>query len=792
MLAQHLITKPVFDALFKDYSFASHNPVSVAMQQVLDVLHEHRLEKEADTLEKFYASVAMRAEGIDSAEGKQKIVVELYDKFFRNAFPKMTERLGIVYTPVEVVDFIIHSINDLLQQEFGQTLGSKGVHIIDPFTGTGTFITRLLQSGLIKPSELPHKYKHEIHANEIVLLAYYIAAINIEAVYHSLVSKHATGAYPSESKIQNQQSKIDNPSSTTLGRPVGAQSSDDTEPRAMPWAGMDQALGLQDARNQSANAISSAPTGQTTIAQGNALGMGAKKNSSPEGAHYEPFQGICLTDTFQLYEKGDLISNLLTNNSDRRKRQKALDIRVIMGNPPYSKGQDSADDNNENVVYPELDQRIRSTYAARSKIKMVRALYDSYIRGIRWASDRIGNSGIVGFVTNGGFLDSNSADGLRQCLTEEFSSVYVFHLRGNARTSGEQRRKEKDNVFGQGSRAPIAISLLVKNPNAKLHGGIYFHDIGDYLTIEEKLKKISSFASVGGIFAANGWQTITPDAHGDWLNLRDAGFEKFMVMGNKKDPAATSIFSTYSCGVKSNRDVWVYNYSRKNLASNVRTCINFFNKELERFAEAKSEKSTLPIDDFIRIDPTQISWADDFKKYLSNGTRLEFDDFSPTHAIYRPYNKQWLYGAKQLNWSRYKMPIIFPDSEVTNRLIMIKQRWSGEGQLALIVDRLWIYNRMAALNASPSTSTNSLTMSPPTPTTSSLPHQKASPASTPAATPSPTPDSPISSKPIRRRAKAARSPRKISSTTFTACCIPRTTAAATPTTSARNSRASPP
>jgi predicted helicase len=271
MLAQHLITKPVFEALFKDYSFASNNPVSQAMQNVLDLLQAHRLDKEADTLEKFYASVAMRAEGIDKAEGKQKIVVELYDKFFRNAFPKLTERLGIVYTPVEVVDFIIHSINDLLQSEFGQTLGSKGVHILDPFTGTGTFITRLLQSGLIKPEELPHKYKHEIHANEIVLLAYYIAAINIEAVYHSLV-----------------------------------------------------------------------------------------------GGKYEPFEGICLTDTFRLGEE-DLISGMLANNSDRRKRQQKLEVRVIMGNPPYSKGQEDANDNNQNVAYPQLDARIRDTYAARCR-----------------------------------------------------------------------------------------------------------------------------------------------------------------------------------------------------------------------------------------------------------------------------------------------------------------------------------------------------------------------------------------------------------------------------------------
>ncbi|WP_286196921.1 DEAD/DEAH box helicase family protein, partial [Thalassotalea sp. G20_0] len=398
MLAQHLITKPVFDALFKDYSFASHNPVSQAMQTVLEILQEHRLEKERDTLESFYASVQMRADGIDNAQGKQRIVVELYDKFFRNAFRRMTDRLGIVYTPVEVVDFIIHSVNHLLKKEFGQTLGSHGVHILDPFTGTGTFITRLLQSGLIKPEELKNKYQNEIHANEIVLLAYYIAAINIEAAYHDLA-----------------------------------------------------------------------------------------------GGEYLPFEGICLTDTFQMYEKDDLISEQMMVNSDRRKRQKELDIRVILGNPPYSAGQDSANDNNANIQYQTLDARVRDTYAAGSVATNKNALYDSYIRAIRWASDRLGDSGIIGFVTNAGFVEANTADGLRKCLADEFSNIYIFHLRGNQRTSGELSRREGGKIFGSGSRAPIAISLLVKNPNAAEHGKIFFHDIGDYLTREEKLEKVEQF-----------------------------------------------------------------------------------------------------------------------------------------------------------------------------------------------------------------------------------------------------------------------------------------------------------
>ena len=435
MLAQHLITKPVFDALFEGYSFAQHNPISQAMQSVVDILESHQIGKEADTLQAFYDSVKFRAAGIDNAAGKQKIVVELYDKFFRNAFPKMSERLGIVYTPVEVVDFIIHSVNHLLQTEFNQTLGSQGVHILDPFTGTGTFITRLLQSGLITPEELPYKYRNEIHANEIVLLAYYIAAINIEATYHGIL-------------------------------------------------------------------------------QGN----------------YQPFEGICLTDTFQLYEKEDLGDAMLVKNNNRRRRQKELDIRVIMGNPPYSAGQGSANDNNQNIAYPHLDDRIRLTYADRSTATNKNALYDSYIRAIRWASDRIGDSGVVGFVTNAGYLDSNSADGLRKCLAEEFSSIYVFHLRGNARTAGELRRKEKDNIFGIGSRAPIAISLLVKNPANEQHGQIYFHDIGDYLTREEKLGKLIEFGSIEGITGQALWQSVTPDQHGDWLNQRDDGFQQYIVM----------------------------------------------------------------------------------------------------------------------------------------------------------------------------------------------------------------------------------------------------------------------
>ncbi|WP_201546125.1 DEAD/DEAH box helicase family protein [Psychrobacter sp. H7-1] len=338
MLAQHLITKPVFDALFEQYEFAKRNPISVAMQELLDILESHRLDKEAKQLESFYESVKIRASGVHSAEGKQKIILELYDKFFKNAFPRITERLGIVYTPTEVVDFIIHSIENVLNDEFGASLADEGVHILDPFTGTGTFVTRLLQSGLIPKDKLSHKYHNEIHANEIVLLAYYIACINIETVYHSM------------------------------------------------------------------------------ILEGN-----TKDNSEANEIGYTPFEGICLTDTFEMYEKGDLVSDLLEDNSERRKRQKELDIRVIMGNPPYSAGQDSANDDNANISYPTLDSRILNTYSHySSKTDGKSKLYDSYIRALRWASDRIDTKGVIGFVTNGSFIETNSMDGLRHYLAKEF------------------------------------------------------------------------------------------------------------------------------------------------------------------------------------------------------------------------------------------------------------------------------------------------------------------------------------------------------------------------------------
>lgn len=591
MLAQHLITKPVFDALFKGSRFTKENPVSRAMEIVLGQLNEHNLEKESDSLAKFYASVERRAADVKTAQGRQTLITELYDKFFRTAFPVLTARLGIVYTPVEVVDFIIHSVNDVLKAQFGQTLGSKGVHILDPFTGTGTFITRLLQSGLIAPAELEHKYKHEIHANEIVLLAYYIAAVNIETVYHEL-------AY------------------------------------------------------------------------------GSLSSNAP----YDPFEGILLTDTFQMYEQErDMVANLLPDNSERRTKQKALDIRVIIGNPPYSAGQTSANDNAANIVYPQLDAKIRDTYAAHSTATLKNSLYDSYIRAFRWASERIGDAGVMAYVTNAGWIDGNAADGMRKCLAEEFSDLYIFHLRGNQRTSGELSRKEGGKIFGSGSRAPIAISVLVKNPDAIEHGRIHFHDIGDYLDQKQKLAIIRDFGSVEGISKVRGWKNIRPDENNDWLDQVDRNFDKFMVLGDKSKDIGQKLFKRYSRGLLTNRDAWSYNSSEERLLANIERSIRFFNSLSAKKMDLASAEAN---------DPKMISWSRDLRRRFEKGERLALQKASVKPAIYRPFSPQKLYSDGCLVETTGASRVTFPNRDSENLLINIKGNWRGQGFLALMTSQI--------------------------------------------------------------------------------------------------------
>ena len=592
MLAQHLITKPVFDALFDEYSFVANNPMAKAMQKVLDVLDQHQLDSETEALQRFYDSVKLRASGIDSAEGKQKIIVELYDKFFRNAFPRMTERLGIVYTPVEVVDFILHSVNDVLKQEFGKSFSDEGVHVLDPFTGTGTFISRLLQSGLIPSDKLVYKYKNEIHANELVLLAYYIAAINIEAVYHSEI--------------------IDD---------------------------------------------------------------------------YTPFEGICLTDTFQMYEKEDLVDQVLVDNSARRKRQKSLDIQVIIGNPPYSAKQDSANDNNQNQKYERLEQRITQTYAVNSTANNKNALYDSYIKAIRWASDRLEDQGVIGFVTNSGYLTSNSADGLRKVLTDEFSTLYIFNLRGAIRSKvGDAAKREGQNIFD--IMTGVAIMILVKNPKSVERGKILYFDVGDYLSRTQKLEKIASFKGIAQVSENNSWERLIPDEFNDWLNHRDADFNEYACIGNKKIPNQINLFSNYSNGVKTNCDAWSYNTSQLKLSANINNYLATYNAESEKYL--LSDK-TIRIEKFVNCDPTLISWHSGILPKAARGIKGIYNPNKLAIALYRPFFKEWIYFDGLVNQRLSQMPSIYPNGEVKNLTISIVGKGEAQEFSALISDCLVDY-----------------------------------------------------------------------------------------------------
>jgi predicted helicase len=584
MLAQHLITKPVFDALFEGYSFTEQNPVSIAMQTMLNLLEGESLEKDTAKLTKFYESVRQRASGINKAEGKQKIIVELYDKFFRNAFPRMSDRLGIVYTPIEVVDFIINSADRALRQEFGVGLTSPGVHVLDPFTGTGTFMVRLLQSGLIKREDLERKFKRELHANEIVLLAYYIAAINIEETYHGL----------------------------TFPQPL-------------------------------------APSPNLT---------------EGEPREYQPFEGIVLTDTFQMFEgSGTLMETMFPENNQRVQEQKQQDIRVIIGNPPYSAGQGSENDGNKNLKYPQLDSRIAETYAKYSSATLKNSLYDSYIRAIRWASDRIQDKGIICFVSNGSFIDNNAMDGLRKCLVDEFSRVYCFNLRGNQRTSGETSRQEGGKIFGSGSRASIAITLFIKNPEHTGNCQLFYHDIGDYLSREEKLEIIRTFGGIGRI----DWQVISPNQNHDWINQRDPAFDAFLSLGDKKDPTTKTIFDVYSAGVKTNRDAWCYNFSRDAVAANMGRMIDFYNEQVDAYQALPGEKPS--VDKFIDTDPKKISWSGELKEDLGKLRHHSFIPEQVIKGIYRPFCKQFYYFNKDLNNRLYQMPKIFPIAKRLHRSI---------------------------------------------------------------------------------------------------------------------------
>lgn len=545
MLAQHLITLPIFDALFGEYSFVKNNPVSSAMEQIVEELSQFGFEKEQKELQPFYDSVRLRAEGIDNAQAKQKIIITLYDKFFSTGFKPTTERLGIVFTPVEVVDFILKSVDVVLRKHFGKTLASENVHILDPFTGTGTFITRtlhylksLMDSGEMTFDDILRKYTQELHANEIVLLSYYIAAINIEAVFDEI-----NGDEP-----------------------------------------------------------------------------------------YAPFEGIVLTDTFESTEIEDTLDDSFFGTNDKRlKRQQEKPITAIIGNPPYSIGQTNANDNNKNISYPKLEQRLEETYVAKSRTTLSKGLYDSYIKAFRWASDRLTNQGVIGFVTNGGYLNSNSTDGLRAGLYEEFNHLYIFNIRGNALGLGDIRKKEGGNVFGAGTRTTVAVSILVKDGSDSHE--LHYYDIGDYLSQKEKLAIISGFADVSQL----DWQEIIPDENNDWLNQRDPNYQKYSDLSQE-------VFLSSAIGIATNRDIWVSGFSKNRVCKNSERLIRNYNNE--RLAYRNNSADELKL--LLNRQDNYIKWTRKLEQLVARNQEITFNSNNIKLSLYRPFTKKWLYYQNEV------------------------------------------------------------------------------------------------------------------------------------------------
>ena len=586
MLSQHLITAPVFNALFSEYDFAKQNPVSQVMQRMVDALSDHNVESETDSLADFYQSVQRRAEAVNSASGKQQVVKDLYETFFQTAFKKQSEALGIVYTPVEIVDFILRAANDAMRKHFGRTLSDENVHILDPFTGTGTFIVRLLESGLIRPEDTARKYAKELHATEIMLLAYYVAAVNIEMTYNSLRAE------------------------------------------------------------------------------------AAKRDGKLE-PEYVPFNGIALADTFQVHEDDDALDlEIFKENNERIERQKTAPIQVIVGNPPYSVGQKSANDLNANLEYPTLDRRIQSTYAARSSAdtKNKRSLYNSYFRAFRWATDRIGDQGVVAFVSNGGWLNANSGDGVRLSFADDFSDIYVYNLRGNSRNSGEQAKREGGNVFNV--QVGICVTIAVKD-TSRSGCQIHYYEVDDYASREEKLQQVSHDA-----LETIEWSRITANEYGDWLNHRSPEYGMWPVIGGKgKERRNVTYFAEYCRGLETGRDAWVYNSSLEQLhdsvikiGENYNLVVGVFTKEASNFVSGPGEKR---VNQFLKKYPqyaidTEIKWSRSLRASVARTLIFELNDTQFVQSMYRPFHRQHVYFDRLLNHERSQLPSMFPTSEHRN------------------------------------------------------------------------------------------------------------------------------
>ena len=577
VISQHMVLSRVFDRLF-DGRFKTENPVAREFEKVVKKLDMPTVTSD---LEAFYEQVDEEMDQITSRQGRQSFIKKIYGNFFAAADKKGAEKHGVVYTPIECIDFIIHSVESLLQSNFKKGLKTPGIKILEPFAGTGTFITRLLESGLIDKT-LTQKYKEDISANELILLAHYVATINIETTYKSLL-----------------------------------------------------------------------------------------------GDKYEPFQGMVYTDTLNINprhlsrpDRSKRQSNVdrdLPELDKRVKKQMVRKIDVIIGNPPYSAGQKSFDDQNQNISYPEIDKRIENTYGKFVKGKAKGQLRDSYIRSIRWMSDRISDCGVIGIITNSSFMRSYAGTGIRAALVEEFDEIWCLDLRGNSNLKGEKRKKEGENIFASGSKSPVAITFLVKRPTPKTGkkkpGKIYYKDIGDYLKASQKNKKLVDWKSISGI---DDWDEIEPDRHYDWLDQRNDDFYDYRRMGSRDAKAGKSkdvIFSIYSNGIKTQRDVWAYNPIKVELEHNMKCHIKYFN----------DMKLTQ-----LKLDPKKGKWD---QGLLDKRKKKGLQKFSPAKirsVLYRPFFKQYLYYDEVFNTVRGRIPEFFPEHSSKNIVICVPYKITGD------------------------------------------------------------------------------------------------------------------
>ncbi|AGL70074.1 DEAD/DEAH box helicase [Helicobacter pylori] len=617
MITSHIITKPIFDALFGDNI---KNPIAKALDKMVLKLSDLGLQGETKDLKNLYESVKTEALHAKSQKSQQELIKNLYNTFFKEAFKKQSEKLGIVYTPIEVVDFILRATNGILKKHFNTDFNDQNITIFDPFTGTGSFIARLLskENALISDEALKEKFSNHLFAFDIVLLSYYIALINI----------------------------------------------------------------TQAAQNRDGS--------------------------------LKFFKNIALTDSLDIYEekndKGvfDLFKDL-KENKDIKDTLAGQNIRVIIGNPPYSAGAKSGNDNNQNLSHPKLEKLVTEKYGKNSTAKVGTTTRDTLIQSIYLASELLKDKGVIGFVVNGGFIDSKSADGFRKCVAKDFAHLYVLNLRGNARTSGETFKKEGGKIFDSGSRATIAIVFFVKDSSVT-NNTIHYYEVEDYLKREAKLNLLAGFENLESV----PFKEITPNDKGDWINQRDDAFDKLIPLKRDKTLQNPSVFDINSNGVASCRDPWVYNFSPNALTQSVQKCIETYNADLKRFNErfreafkqrAKGVKSgdlyKQLNDKEITTDKTKIAWVQNLKTQLIKGKKL--DDFSQEKisvSLYRPFNKQYFYDDRELSWSFCNMKKIFPDKSAQN-VVINTGAGNGKDFSALVSDSISDYSLISHNQAYP-------------------------------------------------------------------------------------------